>query len=246
MAADSFTGKVYVANMYSDDVTVITGPSSRWESMAAPLPSRRQALAGAAATLAAAPAARAQYAERRAPLSRPYSRRARQRRDLRALSTPARPISPRSRRRTTSHSTPSPAPPRSMTSSSRNTMSSSSSIIRPITGRPRPVSTQNVAIDRDQGGWVGFHHAALLGDFDGWPMSPWFSNFMGGIRFTHYILPNFARATVKSKIASTRLPRACGVLRHRQGRMVHLGPFAAPPMSMSSARSTRPVTSPAP
>ena len=47
-----------------------------------------------------------------------------------------------------------------------------------------------------KGGWVGFHHAALLGDFDGYPMSPWFSHFMGGIRFTHY-LPNFARATVR-------------------------------------------------
>ncbi len=47
-----------------------------------------------------------------------------------------------------------------------------------------------------KGGWMGFHHAGLLGDFDGYPMSPWFSNFMGGIRFTHY-LPNFARATVR-------------------------------------------------
>ena len=43
---------------------------------------------------------------------------------------------------------------------------------------------------------MGFHHAGLLGDFDGYPMSPWFSKFMGGIRFTHY-LPNFARATIK-------------------------------------------------
>jgi type 1 glutamine amidotransferase len=47
-----------------------------------------------------------------------------------------------------------------------------------------------------KGGWVGFHHAALLGDFDGYPMSPWFSKFMGGIRFTHY-LPDFASATVR-------------------------------------------------
>jgi type 1 glutamine amidotransferase len=46
-----------------------------------------------------------------------------------------------------------------------------------------------------RGGWIGFHHAALLGDFDGYPMSPWFSNFMGGIRYTNY-LPNFADATV--------------------------------------------------
>jgi uncharacterized protein len=50
-------------------------------------------------------------------------------------------------------------------------------------------------ITEGQGGWIGFHHAALLGDFDGYRMSPWFSKFMGGIRYTSY-LPNFATATV--------------------------------------------------
>jgi len=51
-------------------------------------------------------------------------------------------------------------------------------------------------ITSGKGGWIGFHHAALLGEFDGYPMSPWFSNFLGGIRFTSY-LPNFAKATVR-------------------------------------------------
>ena len=51
-------------------------------------------------------------------------------------------------------------------------------------------------ITKGKGGWIGFHHAALLGDFDGYPMSPWFSAFMGGIRYTSYI-PDFATATVK-------------------------------------------------
>lgn len=37
------------------------------------------------------------------------------------------------------------------------------------------------------GGWVGFHHASLLGEFDGYPLWPWFSQFMGGIRFKNYI-----------------------------------------------------------
>jgi hypothetical protein len=37
------------------------------------------------------------------------------------------------------------------------------------------------------GGWVGFHHATLLGEFDGYPMWGWFSGFMGGIRFKDYI-----------------------------------------------------------
>lgn len=47
-----------------------------------------------------------------------------------------------------------------------------------------------------KGGWIGFHHAALLGDFDGYLMSPWFSHFMGDIRYTSYI-PDFATATVR-------------------------------------------------
>jgi len=42
-------------------------------------------------------------------------------------------------------------------------------------------------IEEGRGGWIGFHHATLLGEFDGFQMWPWFSNFMGGIRFTGYI-----------------------------------------------------------
>ncbi|WP_200976453.1 ThuA domain-containing protein [Echinicola sp. 20G] len=42
-------------------------------------------------------------------------------------------------------------------------------------------------IDNGQGGWVGFHHATLLGEFDGYEMWNWFSDFMGGIRFKNYI-----------------------------------------------------------
>jgi type 1 glutamine amidotransferase len=42
-------------------------------------------------------------------------------------------------------------------------------------------------IEQGQGGWVGFHHATLLGEFDGYPMWNWFSDFMGGIRFKNYI-----------------------------------------------------------
>jgi chitinase len=44
-------------------------------------------------------------------------------------------------------------------------------------------------IDQGLGGWVGFHHATLLGEFDGYPMWQWFSDFMGGIRFKNYIAP---------------------------------------------------------
>lgn len=46
-----------------------------------------------------------------------------------------------------------------------------------------------------KGGWVGLHHATLLGEFDGYPMWKWFSDFMGGIRFVNYI-PNFASGKV--------------------------------------------------
>jgi uncharacterized protein len=51
-------------------------------------------------------------------------------------------------------------------------------------------------ITKGKGGWIGFHHAGLIGDFDGYPMSPWFSEFLGGIRYTSY-LPGFAKATVR-------------------------------------------------
>ena len=50
-------------------------------------------------------------------------------------------------------------------------------------------------IEEGQGGWVGFHHASLLGEFDGYPMWDWFSEFMGGIRFKNYIAAK-ASATV--------------------------------------------------
>jgi type 1 glutamine amidotransferase len=42
-------------------------------------------------------------------------------------------------------------------------------------------------IEEGRGGWVGFHHATLLGEFDGYPMWKWFSDFMGGIRFENYV-----------------------------------------------------------
>jgi type 1 glutamine amidotransferase len=50
-------------------------------------------------------------------------------------------------------------------------------------------------IEEGRGGWIGFHHATLLGEFDGYQMWPWFSDFMGGIRFVTYI-PKFADGTV--------------------------------------------------
>ncbi len=50
-------------------------------------------------------------------------------------------------------------------------------------------------IEQGKGGWIGFHHATLLGEFDGFPMWPWFHEFMGGIRFKDYIA-TFVTGTV--------------------------------------------------
>lgn len=44
-------------------------------------------------------------------------------------------------------------------------------------------------VEEGHGGWIGFHHATLLGEFDGYPMWQWFSDFMGGVRFKNYIAP---------------------------------------------------------
>jgi hypothetical protein len=50
-------------------------------------------------------------------------------------------------------------------------------------------------IEEGRGGWIGFHHATLLGHFDGFGLWPWFSDFMGGIQFKDYIA-TFASGTV--------------------------------------------------
>jgi uncharacterized protein len=50
-------------------------------------------------------------------------------------------------------------------------------------------------IEQGKGGWIGFHHATLLGEFDGFQMWPWFHKFMGGVRFKNYIA-TFVTGTV--------------------------------------------------
>ncbi len=51
-------------------------------------------------------------------------------------------------------------------------------------------------ITQGKGGWVGFHHAGLLGNFDGYKVWPWYAHFMGDVRITSYIA-QFADGTVK-------------------------------------------------
>lgn len=65
----------------------------------------------------------------------------------------------------------------------------------PYAWKPTAMQAFQKYIETGKGGWIGFHHATLLGEFDGYPMWPWFSKFMGGIRFTGYI-PTFATGTV--------------------------------------------------
>jgi uncharacterized protein len=63
-------------------------------------------------------------------------------------------------------------------------------------------------IEEGRGGWVGFHHATLLGEFDNYPMWNWFSEFMGGIRFKNYIA---ATASGKINIEDASHPVMKGV-----------------------------------
>jgi uncharacterized protein len=65
----------------------------------------------------------------------------------------------------------------------------------PYAWTPAAMSAFQRYIEEGRGGWVGFHHATLLGTFDGYPMWSWFSNFMGGIQWKDYIA-RFARAEV--------------------------------------------------
>ncbi|MDR3688719.1 MAG: ThuA domain-containing protein [Fimbriimonas sp.] len=66
----------------------------------------------------------------------------------------------------------------------------------PYGWKDRAVTAFQRYIEEGRGGWIGLHHASLLGEFDGFPMWNWFSDFMGGIRWKDYI-STFARANVR-------------------------------------------------
>src|SRR5258708_7581047 len=59
---------------------------------------------------------------------------------------------------------------------------------------PAAVAAFTKYIEEGRGGWIGFHHATLLGEFDGYGIWPWFSKFIGGFRF-HASIPKFAPPT---------------------------------------------------
>lgn len=66
----------------------------------------------------------------------------------------------------------------------------------PYGWKPEAMAAFKAYIEEGRGGWVGLHHATLLGNFDGHPMWPWFSDFMGSIKFKNYI-PKFSSGTVR-------------------------------------------------
>jgi type 1 glutamine amidotransferase len=78
----------------------------------------------------------------------------------------------------------------------------------PYNWTPKAKAAFTRYIEQGRGGWIGFHHATLLGEFDGFKMWPWFSQFMGDIRFTGYI-PNFADGMVT--VEDTAHPTMKGV-----------------------------------
>ncbi|RPD40017.1 ThuA domain-containing protein [Chitinophaga barathri] len=65
----------------------------------------------------------------------------------------------------------------------------------PYAWKPEAAKAFEAYINAGKGGWIGFHHATLLGEFDGFPMWQWFSDFMGSIRFKDYIA-DFAKGKV--------------------------------------------------
>jgi type 1 glutamine amidotransferase len=71
----------------------------------------------------------------------------------------------------------------------------------PYGWKPAAVAAFQKYIEEGRGGWIGFHHATLLGEFDGYPIWPWFQAFMGGIRYQEYIR-TFVSAEVKVEDAA--------------------------------------------
>ena len=57
----------------------------------------------------------------------------------------------------------------------------------PYAWKEKAIKAFEKYITEGWGGWIGFHHATLLGAFDGYPMWEWFHRFMGSIRFKDYI-----------------------------------------------------------
>jgi type 1 glutamine amidotransferase len=64
-------------------------------------------------------------------------------------------------------------------------------------------------IEEGRIGWIGFHHASLVGEFDGYAMWPWYHEFIGGIRWKNYI-PTFSSAKVMVEDSSHPVMKGLG------------------------------------
>ncbi len=71
----------------------------------------------------------------------------------------------------------------------------------PYAWKDKAVKAFEAYITNGRGGWIGFHHASLLGEFDGYPMWKWFSKFMGDIVYKNYIA-TFVQAKVNVEDAN--------------------------------------------
>ena len=93
------------------------------------------------------------------------------------------------------------------------------------------------AMEQGTIGWVGFHHASLLGKFDRFEMSPFFHQFMGNIVFKSYIR-DFATGTLHVEDPAhpvvKGLPAAFTI---ENDEWVHLRPIA--PARCTRARKRR-------
>ncbi|MDE6206531.1 MAG: ThuA domain-containing protein [Muribaculaceae bacterium] len=78
----------------------------------------------------------------------------------------------------------------------------------PYTWPEAAVNAFEEYIDNGLGGWIGLHHATLLGEFDGYGLWNWFSDFMGGITFKNYIAPT---ADGKVTVEDTAHPVMAGL-----------------------------------
>jgi len=65
----------------------------------------------------------------------------------------------------------------------------------PYAWKDKAVKAFENYVGNGRGGWIGFHHATLLGEFDGYQLWPWFYKFMGEIKFKNYIA-KFAKGKV--------------------------------------------------
>src|SRR6266436_4044692 len=96
----------------------------------------------------------------------------------------------------------------------------------PYAWTPTAASAFQKCIEEGKEGWIGFHHATLLGEFDGYPMWKWFSDFMEhSLQELHRFVRDSKGQRRRSKAPCDAGPRR--FLRNRTRRVVHLRQITA-------------------